>query len=804
MGVKNINVVYNVDTSSVKVATNTVTQAKLATDQLTQSAINLGTAGSAGSQKFASDIYTLRIQMQQLKTQIELTSQADTATLTQRIALYKDMEAQMAKYNAGLQTTAKTTQDVGSSMVTLGNTVRAVITAGLLREVISVNLEMAKLAGQVDGVKRAFDKLPNSTILFKDLREATHGTIDDLTLMQKAVQAQNFKIPLEQLATLLEFASIKAQQTGLDIDYLTNSLITGLGRNSIRLLDNLQISVTELREKTKELGSQQKAVFFLVNEQMKTMGGYLDNSATKVDQLTASWKNLKIAASQTLASSGFVSFLDKIVDGYTKMFKGQKQVDDEFNQDIAIKYAKEFLTEQNSNIEAIDKQIVKLKEEMQVRGALKATIKEQMAAPSQQGTMADRFAEREFQKNQLKVLGDQNDIAQKEIAILKQKQLQIEATNGPQKEQIGIIEALDEKIKSLNEDLVKATSRSQIIDIQIRIKTAEGEKADLLDPDRKARQAKKAFDEANESISEGIRSNTQTIIKEANKGAKAIDELPLFKQLQKNFNEELKGFLKGIQIQHKDEEQEQAAHQARMNRLMRFTGSQLYTNARQIANILVQNDVDQYDQQLQALQDFYSNQQALAGTNTKVVQRLQKEEAEKQKQLENEKAQAQKKANIRKIEIDTAANVIRSILENGGIPWGLPFGGIAAAMGLFQIAAVNKFAEGVIGLKGPGHDTSDNIPSMLSPGESVMTAKETRESGNILRSIRAKKLNDEILDKLTITTDGVQANFDDSRIVNELKKGRSPDYARQFSTLYEVKESGKGMKRIIRSKSFNN
>jgi len=233
---------------------------------------------------------------------------------------------------------------------------------------------------------------------------------------------------------------------------------------------------------------------------------------------------------------------------------------------------------------------------------------------------------------------------------------------------------------------------------------------------------------------------------------------------------------------------------------MAFAGSQLFTNARQIATELTQLDVQKYDERIQALQDYYSNQEALAGDNSKLVTKLQKEEADKQKQLEKEKAAAQKKANIRKIEIDTAANVIRSILENGGIPFGLPFGAIAAAMGLAQVALVNKFATGVIDLKGKGTETSDSIPAMLSKGESVMTAEETRNSGNILRSIRAKKLNDQVLDRLTITTEGI--SFDDSRIVNQLKKNQTPDYARQFSTLYETKIIGKNTRRIIRSKSF--
>lgn len=52
------------------------------------------------------------------------------------------------------------------------------------------------------------------------------------------------------------------------------------------------------------------------------------------------------------------------------------------------------------------------------------------------------------------------------------------------------------------------------------------------------------------------------------------------------------------------------------------------------------------------------------------------------------------------------------------------------ALGLAQVARINstpppKFADGVIGLDGPGNATSDSIDAKLSRGESVMTAKAT-------------------------------------------------------------------------------
>lgn len=820
-GTKNINIVYNVDTQQIQVAKGIVDQAKVATDQLTQSTKNFSDQGAANSQKFASSITELKNQMQLLKTQIDLTNQSDTATLNQRIALYKEMQAQLDKYNTGLKDTQQQTQSVGTSFTSLYNTVRTVITAGILKELISVNLEMATMAGRVEGVSKAFNRIPNATLLLENLRSSTHGTVTDLELMQKTLMAQNYKIPLENLSTLLEFAAVKAQQTGQEVDHLVNFIVTGIGLRSIKRLDDLGFTANRVKEalggatlQAASMGQVMDAVTKLMNEDLQKTGGYLVTSATLVENLKVSFNDLKVTLSQTLASSTFVEKLNDITRGATNLVKVIDVINKtgmSFNEASKAVFSYGTISKEAANTvsnftklhkddtEAIDKEIERIEK-------LKKTNQEAIDSfkkVTPTGDIFGLFTKQNMTNDELQSRKDNQQYFTSQIDLLKQYKSNLDTNKKPQQDQIGLIEALDAKIKQLNEDLVKTTSRKNIIEIQVQIKQAEAEKADLLDPDRMARKLKEGFDKANDEIEQGIRSNSETILKSVSKASSSLEDNSLFKQLNKNMKKDINMFVDGLKDGMKEADQAAEDQERRIQHLLYFIGQQVYTNARQIANILIQNDVQQYDDRITALQDYYSNQETLAGTNTKRVQQLQKEESQKQKQLEAEKTAAQKKANIRRIEIDTAANVIKSILENGGIPWGLPYGGIAAAMGLLQIAAVNKFAKGVIDLKGPGTETSDSIPSLLSRGESVMTAEETRNSGNILRNIRAKKLNDNILDKLTITTEGITANFDDSRIVSELQKSRQPNIIKQFGVIYEAKEDSKNMRRIIRSKSFN-
>jgi len=59
------------------------------------------------------------------------------------------------------------------------------------------------------------------------------------------------------------------------------------------------------------------------------------------------------------------------------------------------------------------------------------------------------------------------------------------------------------------------------------------------------------------------------------------------------------------------------------------------------------------------------------------------------------------------------------------------------AVGTILSKSPPKFAKGVIGLHGPGTETSDSIAAYLSRGESVITAERTKQYKPILEQIQA-------------------------------------------------------------------
>ena len=156
-----------------------------------------------------------------------------------------------------------------------------------------------ELARQGEGIRNAFERLGRGDIL-DGLREATHGTVTDLELMKAAVKFNDFNLPLEELGTMLAFAQQKAKDTGQSVDYMVESIVTGLGRKSLMILDNLGLSATQIKDKMKETGDMTKAVGEIIREQMANAGDYIETAADRAAQADVNLKNAMEELGRTL------------------------------------------------------------------------------------------------------------------------------------------------------------------------------------------------------------------------------------------------------------------------------------------------------------------------------------------------------------------------------------------------------------------------------------------------------------------------------------------------------------------------
>lgn len=229
----------------------------------------------------------------------------------------------------------------------LGGVIGASFAVDAIRQFVS---ESVNLAAQAEGVKAAFDRMNNPQLL-DNLRKATAGTVDDLKLMQTAVQAKNFRIPMDVLAKGLEFAQRRAQETGQSVDYMVDSFVTGLGRKSVMILDNLGISAAELKEKMAAGGSMADAVGQIMDESFAKSGDRIETVSMKIDQQRAAVTNLKTEIGEKLApiymgvTKGGLEFINAIANtfdnftkGYAEMFRSiglLKREQDKFGKSIS-------------------------------------------------------------------------------------------------------------------------------------------------------------------------------------------------------------------------------------------------------------------------------------------------------------------------------------------------------------------------------------------------------------------------------------------------------------------------------------
>ena len=384
------------------------------------------------------------------------------------------ISAQTADFNKGLKGVQG---QIGSFVSNINRITGAVGVAFAAKDVATFGFEISKLAGEAKGVKDAFDRLPNSTKLMVDLKNATANTVSELDLMKRSVQANNFGIALESLPELLKFAAIRAQQTGQSVDYLVDSIITGIGRKSPLILDNLGISAVRLKSQfggaaleAQSIGDVAKAVGKIATEELKKMGEFSDNEATKTQQLTAAWTNLTVALGTASNQSGVLgdglSDLTIIVRGLTNLLNGE-------GSNALSNYLKlvflipryaikagaavvEYATHQDTLTEAVDKFNNKIKEQSKDQFALPYNVTD---AGVKDLKALEKLAEQAGKK--LVLLSDSTG---KTVLVIKQQvgtTTQVVAANN---EHIKTLDSLQAELKELNTDFeqIDVTDRKNL------------------------------------------------------------------------------------------------------------------------------------------------------------------------------------------------------------------------------------------------------------------------------------------------------------------------------------------------------
>ena len=164
----------------------------------------------------------------------------------------------------------------------------------------------------------------------------------------------------------------------------------------------------------------------------------------------------------------------------------------------------------------------------------------------------------------------------------------------------------------------------------------------------------------------------------------------------------------------------------------------------------------------------------------------------KRKQYAREEAKRAKALAILSITVDTARAVMAA-LATGNVPLSI----LAGATGLIELGVVAnqpipEFKKGVIDFKGKGTETSDSNLVRISKGESVITAKATKENKPILEAINKNKFDEFITSVyLKEKKSNVAVSWDDYRLLLELKKSTYASKENTQQIVRAIKETRK-------------
>jgi uncharacterized protein YoxC len=172
---------------------------------------------------------------------------------------------------------------------------------------LAAGWDLAEQGVNLEEAENAFESYADSvgvsgkTILEK-LNTASDGTITRMGLITTASKAMSLGVTkdADKMANLLEIARNKARLFGMTTQQAFEDIVTGVGRASPLILDNLGIRIPAGFEKLTEGMSDAEKVSKLFemtleagNKQLEEMGDVVLSKADKMRKLSASFTNLK-------------------------------------------------------------------------------------------------------------------------------------------------------------------------------------------------------------------------------------------------------------------------------------------------------------------------------------------------------------------------------------------------------------------------------------------------------------------------------------------------------------------------------
>jgi uncharacterized protein YoxC len=208
-------------------------------------------------------------------------------------------------------------------------------------------VDFGKKAANIESMERAFNNLQGgttaATVAIEQLRGATSNAMSDFDLFQQANNAMVLGITKNssEMANMFKMAQRLGRALGVDTKRSVESLVTGIGRQSRLMLDNIGIVVKAdeaYKEYAEKLGKSadkltdvEKKQAFLnatldaAREKVAKLGDDIPATIDAYDELTAAWANYTAKVGESV--NQVLVPLSKVL---AKIFKFVSSINTEF------------------------------------------------------------------------------------------------------------------------------------------------------------------------------------------------------------------------------------------------------------------------------------------------------------------------------------------------------------------------------------------------------------------------------------------------------------------------------------------
>ena len=147
------------------------------------------------------------------------------------------------------------TQDSTSKLMGTFKTLKAGIYAAVFSAATKQIYDFVKSTAQLDTVSKTFNNLSSSfgadgKKILESMKIASRGTMSEVEMMRTATQAMSLmgQKVIDKLPQMTEVAMAAARTSGQTVAQMMNDLVVASGRQSIMILDNLNISSASARK----------------------------------------------------------------------------------------------------------------------------------------------------------------------------------------------------------------------------------------------------------------------------------------------------------------------------------------------------------------------------------------------------------------------------------------------------------------------------------------------------------------------------------------------------------------------------